>query len=360
MAAGVADALPGAVVRVVPVADGGEGTVDVVAGAGAVVHRLEVSGPTDATVTAALAVRAGTAFLEAAQACGLQHVEPDATTSLGSHSRGVGQLLRAALDLGCRTVVVGLGGSACTDAGAGMLSALGAALLDADGAALPPGGGSLHRLHRIDLSGLDPRLAGVEVVGACDVRNVLAGRSGAAHVFAPQKGAGPDEVRLLDRGLRRWARVVDDLGGPVRDVGRVAGGGASGGVGAALVALCGARLTSGATVLLDLLRFRDALDGVDVVVTGEGRLDRQSLGGKAPQAVARAAVAAGASVIAVAGQVLLPEEELRRAGFGAARGVVDEVGAAVALGRPAEAVRRTTTAAVRAWSEARHDTAPAR
>jgi glycerate 2-kinase len=282
MRLGVLDVLPSAIVECVPVADGGEGTVDAFVTAGASPHSLTVSGPLGDPVRARFAIRDEVAVLESAQACGLALVAaPDPETALAADTRGVPELMLGAVAAGAKQIVVGVGGSASTDGGSGLARGLGAELLDATGRPLPPGGGSLTALDRIDVSGL--RNAGPVLV-ASDVRVPLAD---AARTYAAQKGAGPDEIALLAAGLQRWAEIVErDVG---RSIGDIAGGGAAGGLAAGLVAFCDAEIVSGVDVVLDLLDFRATVAGADLVLTGEGSFDAQSLDGKAPIGVARRA-----------------------------------------------------------------------
>lgn len=210
-------------------------------------------------------------------------------------------MLLAAVDLGARDLIVGLGGSATTDAGTGMLTALGVRFRDADGVELPPGGASLERLAEVDSSGMDPRLAGIRWWVACDVDNPLLGVRGAAAVFAPQKGASPESVRRLDAALSRWADVTEDaLGVSVRDL---PGSGAAGGLGAAFVAFLGADLVPGIELVLDAVGFERLLRDADVVFTGEGSVDPQSRFGKVPWGVARRAVEVGVPVVVFGGRV---------------------------------------------------------
>ncbi|MYZ06278.1 glycerate kinase, partial [Streptomyces sp. SID2999] len=216
-----------------------------------------------------------------------------------------------ALDSGARTVVLGVGGSATTDGGAGMLTALGARFLDERGEPVGPGGGGLADLAEADLTGLDPRLASVELILASDVDNPLTGPHGAAAVYGPQKGASPADVPLLDDALARFAAVL------APDLADRPGAGAAGGVGYAAL-LLGARFRAGIEVMLDVLGFAEALARADLVITGEGALDDQTLHGKAPAGVAAAARAAGKEVIAVCGRLTLPPETLHRAGITAA------------------------------------------
>jgi glycerate kinase len=303
LAAGLRDAGRRAVE--LPVADGGEGTVAAAVAAGFRPVPVTVSGPTGAPVRAVIAVRHGTAVVELATASGLGLAGPD---PLHASSRGTGELLRAALDEGAAELVLGVGGSACTDGGAGLLAALGARLLDVDGHPLPDGGAALARLARLDLSGLDPRLAGTRTVLASDVDNPLLGASGAAAVYGPQKGADAGEVAALEAALARWAAVVGADGAQP-------GAGAAGGVGFAALAVLGAVRRPGIEVVLDLVGFTARLAGAALVVTGEGALDEQTVHGKAPAGVAAAARSAGVPVVAVCGRTSLPPDRAAAAGF---------------------------------------------
>ncbi|SOC50923.1 glycerate kinase [Blastococcus aggregatus] len=318
IAAGIARAAPGAEPVLRPVADGGEGTVAAALRAGYAAREARVTGPDGRPVEAVLALLGTTAVLELATAAGLGLL--DRPAPLTATTRGVGELVRHALDLGAQRIVLGIGGSATTDGGAGMLQALGLRLLDARGVEVPPGGAGLAELDRIDPAASDPRLAGVEFVVASDVDNPLTGPSGAAHVFGPQKGASADEVRVLDAALSRYAAVLArDLGA---DVGAAPGAGGAGGTAAGALAL-GARLVSGAGLVCDLVRLPDALAGAALVVTGEGSLDAQTLHGKAPAEVARRAREAGVPCLAVAGRVALGAEELAAAGFTSAHALTE-------------------------------------
>jgi glycerate 2-kinase len=321
VAGGLRAAVPGLDAREHPVADGGDGTVEAAVSAGFTRRELSCTGPTGEPVLAALAVRGQLAVVELAEASGLRRLpggRPEATTAT---SRGTGELVRAALDLGCRQVVLGLGGSACTDGGAGMVQALGGRLLDAAGADLRLGGGPLAELDRLDLSGFDPRVAETEFVVASDVDNPLLGAHGAAAVYGPQKGATPSQVALLDAALARWAALARAATGV--DAAGTPGAGAAGGVGFAAVVFLRAQLRSGIDYLLDLLEVRSALPGARLVVTGEGSLDEQTLRGKAPAGVAAAARAAGVPVVAVAGRNSLPAAALRSAGIAQAYALSD-------------------------------------
>lgn len=304
-----------------PVADGGDGTVDSAVAAGFERVRAQATGPTGETVTASYATRGEVAVVELAEASGLRVLPGGRLEAMAATSRGTGDLIGHAVDRGARRIVLGLGGSACTDGGAGMAAALGARLLDADGRELRPGGGALRDLARIDAGVLADRLAGVTVVVASDVDSPLLGPDGAAQFFGPQKGAGPDDVRMLEEGLARLDAVVGrDLGISAADR---AGAGAAGGAGFAAMVFLSATVEPGITYLLDLLDFETHLAGARLVITGEGSLDRQTLHGKAPAGVARAAVRAGVPVIAVAGRNTLSPEELRGAGFHDAYALTD-------------------------------------
>lgn len=302
LARGLRRGAPGADVVEHPVADGGEGTVELVLRHGFAPVPVRVRGPLGAPVAAELAVRGDTAVVEMAAAAGLGRLPgpPDDASARTASTAGVGELLVAALDSGARRVALGIGGSATTDGGAGAAAALGARLLDRDGGPLGPGGAALLGLDRLEPGGLDPRLREVELLVACDVDNPLTGPAGAAAVYGPQKGAGPATVALLDRALTRWADVVAATTG--RDLRDLPGAGAAGGLGFGAAALLGARIVPGIAFLLELTGFAEAVHGADLVVVGEGRLDAQSLRGKGPVGVAAAAGSAGAAVVAVAGR----------------------------------------------------------
>ncbi len=304
-------------VRVLPVADGGDGMLAAALGAGFRRVPVTVTGPLGERVAAAIAVRDEVAVVELALASGLVLVPEDERDALAASSFGAGELVAAALDQGCTQVVLGVGGSASTDGGAGLLQALGARFLDHDGDELPPGGGALLHLAEVDLSGLDWRLDGVEVVLASDVDNPLLGPRGAAHVYGPQKGASPDDVERLDVGLGRLADALDP------GAADLPGAGAAGGVGFAALSVLRATAEPGIDVVLDLVGFKDQLEGARLVVTGEGRLDEQTLHGKAPAGVADAAGAAGVPVVAVCGRLDLSAAQLHSAGFTAAYALTD-------------------------------------
>ncbi|MER6471691.1 glycerate kinase [Streptomyces collinus] len=313
--AGLRRVVPGLEVAALPVADGGDGTVDAAVAAGFERREVRVAGPLGDEVTAAFALRGGTAVVEMAEASGLGRLPAGVFAPLTSSTYGSGELLRAALDAGARTLVFGVGGSATTDGGAGMLAALGARFLDEDGEPVPPGGGGLAELARADLSGLDPRLSSVELVLASDVDNPLTGPKGAPAVYGPQKGASPADVATLDAALAHFAEVLEAEAGPrAAEHAAAPGAGAAGGIGYGAL-LLGARFRPGIEVMLDVLGFAPALERADVVITGEGSLDEQTLHGKAPAGVAAAARAAGRTVVAVCGRLALSEEALRGAGI---------------------------------------------
>ncbi|WP_370383797.1 glycerate kinase [Catenulispora sp. GAS73] len=422
LAAGLRRAVPGLGVRTVPVADGGEGTVDAAVEAGFARVLTSATSPTGEPIEAGFAVRGRTAVIEVAEASGLRRLPRGEAAPLSATSYGTGQLIRAALDAGCTRIILGLGGSACTDGGAGLVQALGARLLDAEGNELPRGGAALARLARVDLA----ELAEIgELIVASDVDNPLLGPNGAAAIYGPQKGATAEDVALLDAALANWSRVVQDTiqdtiqdtvsgrgfgpgsaggsanglaqehcsalgqvlgtetaggraraagessaagelpgparggasvgdrvvgaetagvrarlsadtsgvradsvqefavaaggaGLPVLDIAEASGAGAAGGIGFAALALLSARLEPGIDIVLDLADFAAKAAGARLVITGEGSLDPQSLRGKAPAGVARAAARAGVPVVAVAGVCTLTAAELETAGIRAA------------------------------------------
>ncbi len=321
LAAGLLTARPGLDVVRLPVADGGDGTLAAAVFAGYDLIPVVAKGPTGVPVETAFALLAGTAVVELADVTGLRRL-PGPAAPLTASTYGVGQVIAAALDHGATTIVLGIGGSASTDGGAGMLQALGVRLTGADGTDLAAGGGALAGLVSIDVAGLDQRLgAGITVLVASDVQNPLLGPSGAAAVFGPQKGASPEDVVLLDRALARWAALTESVTG--RDLASAPGAGAAGGTGFAALAYLDARLVPGVDLVLDLIGFDAALAGADLVITGEGSLDLQTLSGKAPVGVARAAARRGVPVVAVAGQVVLTEAEIAEAGFAAAYSLTD-------------------------------------
>ena len=327
-----------------PVADGGDGTVAAALAAGYERRTATVQGPTGEPVEATFAVRGEQAVLELAEASGLSRLPHGTPAPLTASTYGTGQLLLAALDAGCRSLILGVGGSASTDGGAGMAQALGARFLSAAGEEVGRGGAALLDLHRVDPTLLDPRLASTTVILACDVDNPLVGAQGAATVYGPQKGATSDDVELLDKALSHYAEVVH------RDMGlhlsHRAGAGAAGGTGAGAIAFLGAVSSSGIELMLEVVGFARAVEGADLVITGEGSLDAQSLSGKTPVGVARAAASAGVPVIALVGRLEVGPDELRAVGITSARALLElepdhilaQRDAAVLLARLAEEV----------------------
>ncbi|SOE31598.1 glycerate kinase [Streptomyces sp. OK228] len=313
--AGLRRVVPGVEVEALPVADGGDGTVDAAVAAGFERREVRVAGPLGDELTAAFALRGDTAVVEMAEASGLQRLPAGVFAPLTSSTYGSGELLRAALDAGARTIVFGVGGSATTDGGAGMLSALGARFVDAEGEPVAPGGAALSDVATADLSGLDPRLSSVDFVLASDVDNPLTGPKGAPAVYGPQKGASPDDVEILDAALGHFAAVLEkSIGSRAAEYAAAPGAGAAGGIGYGALVL-GARFRPGIEVMLDVLGFAPALERATLVITGEGSLDEQTLHGKAPAGVAAAARAAGKEVVAVCGRLALRPEALGRAGI---------------------------------------------
>jgi glycerate kinase len=318
IAAGLRLAVPGVEIRAVPVADGGEGTLDaLVAAAGGRRRPLVVSDPLGRPVEAAVGeLPGGVAVVELAQASGYERLAEGERDPEAASTRGTGELMRAALDLGAREILVGLGGSATTDGGLGLAAALGVRALDALGHELPGRGADMARVARIDVSGRDPRLDATAIRVACDVDTPFCGPGGAARVFGPQKGADPAAVERLDAGLATLASAIREATGI--DLRGVAGAGAAGGAAGGLMALLGARLEPGAPLILDAVGLDEQLAGAALCVTGEGRLDATSLAGKAPVAVAAACERAGVPCVALCGEVGLGPRALRRAGFAAA------------------------------------------
>jgi glycerate 2-kinase len=321
VAAGLRRARPDVEVTALPVADGGDGTLDAALASGFQRVEVTVAGPTGEPVRTAFARRGDTAVVEMADACGLSRLPAGVPAPLTASSRGLGEAVAAALDAGCRDLVVGIGGSASTDGGAGMAVALGARLIDAHGRAVGDGGVGLESLHSVEVDALHPALPEARVVVACDVDNPLTGPRGAASVYGPQKGAGPEQVQRLDAALGHWAERVATATGTDRR--EEPGAGAAGGVGFAALALLGASLRPGIELMLELLAFDDRVAGCDLVVTGEGSLDHQSMHGKAPVGVAGASRRQGVPVVAVCGRRALDELSLRAAGIDAAYALLD-------------------------------------
>ena len=316
MAAGLQQAFPEAELLQVPVADGGEGTVAaLVRAAGGSLRVTVVQGPLETPVAATWGILGDgvTAVIEMAAASGLPLVPPGQRDAGRATSFGTGQLIQAALDQGLRRILIGLGGSATTDGGSGMARALGVRFLDADGQDLPNGGLALAELARIDFSGLDPRLRETVLEGACDVDNPLCGPRGAALTYGPQKGADPALVAALEAALETFARAAAAATG--RDVAALPGSGAGGGLGAGLRFFTGARLRPGVELVLEAVGFAVKVETANLVITGEGRTDLQTLNGKAPLGVAAAAAQAKVPVVCLSGALGPGAEVLLQHGF---------------------------------------------
>lgn len=352
---GLRKAVPHASFVSVPMADGGEGTArTIVEATGGRWMSRRVSDPLGRRIPAQFGLTGDgrTAVVEMAAASGLVLLAPRERNPMLTSTRGTGELIRAALDHKISRLLVGIGGSATNDGGMGMARALGVKFLDARGCELPEGGGSLQRLARIDITGLDPRLQRVQVEVACDVDNPLSGPRGAARVYGPQKGATPAMVRQLDAGLKRLAAVIrKDLG---IEVAKLPGAGAAGGLGAGLVAFLDGRMRSGVDIVMDAVDLPARLAGCDLVITGEGRLDGQTLSGKAPAGVAKVARKLGIPVIGICGSLgadagklaeagitvcfsaleeLMPEAELARRAPGMLERCAEQVGRLLVLAR---------------------------
>lgn len=321
IAEGIRRVWPNADIRVVPVADGGEGTVQaLVAATGGTVMRALVTGPLGEQVVASYGMLGGdqseTAVIEMAAAAGLPLVPPGQRDPRKTTTRGVGEMMQAAMAAGAKRLLIGIGGSATNDGGAGMAQALGIKLLDDQGNELPAGGAALAHLARIDVTNLDRRLKDMEIQVASDVTNPLCGPEGATAVYGPQKGATPEMVRELDAALAHYGELLRrDVGA---DVMNAPGAGAAGGLGAGLLAFAHAELVPGAQLVLKTLDFANTVKGAALVFTAEGRLDSQTAFGKAVGAVAQAAKAAGAWVVALAGSVTADDAALAKMGIDAA------------------------------------------
>jgi len=308
----VADAIETGIRRVmaeaeiikVPMADGGEGTVQALVDAtsGRMISQ-KVCDPLGNQIEAQFGILGDgkTAVIEMAAASGLPLVPQDKRNPMVTTTYGTGELIRAALDMDCRKLIVGIGGSATVDGGAGMAQALGVRFLDKGSKDIPTGGGGLEYLDRIDISNLDPRIAEAHVIVACDVDNPLVGPRGGPEVFGPQKGATPKMVKKLDAYLDRYADIIKrDIG---KDIKNVPGAGAAGGLGAGLMAFLSARLKSGVDIVIQASGLEKRLQKTDLVITGEGKIDRQTIYGKTPIGVARTAKKFNIPVIAIAGSI---------------------------------------------------------
>lgn len=309
----------------VPMADGGEGTVQsLVDATGGEIITLKVKDPLLREVDSFYGILGGgnLAVIEMAAASGLPLLSAEEKNPLIASSYGTGELIKDALDKGCRKFIIGLGGSATNDAGAGMLKALGAELLDGKGKEIPEGGIGLIDLESIGVDNLDPRIKESTIKVACDVDNPLYGPEGASHIFGPQKGADKDMVVELDKGLMNFAGIVKNTLGI--DVSGIKGGGAAGGLGAAMVAFFDADLNKGVEIVIEQTKLRDLMKGADLVITGEGMLDYQTRFGKTPYGVAQTAKKQNIPVIALAGGIGNGAERLYEYGFDSIFSIVDK------------------------------------
>ncbi|MDE1233865.1 glycerate kinase [Vibrio aestuarianus] len=299
---GFKQVLPNAEYVKLPMADGGEGTVQSLVDAtnGTIVQH-PVTGPLGEVVEGFYGLMGDgeTAIIEMAAASGLDLVKPEQRNPLKTTTYGTGELIKAVLDKGVKHIIIGIGGSATNDGGLGMAQSLGIRMLDIDGNELGFGGGELAKLATIDLSNLDPRLSTVHLEVACDVDNPLCGPKGASHVFGPQKGATPEMVELLDANLAHYANIMKQQLN--KDVVNMPGAGAAGGLGAALVGLLGAELRPGINIVMDAVDLANVVADADLVITGEGRIDSQTIHGKTPIGVARIAKQYNLPVIGIAG-----------------------------------------------------------
>lgn len=329
LAHGMSGVCPEADLTILPVADGGEGTLEAALEAGFERRDLSVTGPVGEPVAAAWAQRGNEAVVEMSLASGIAVLpqNDDGDPILAAReatSRGTGELIAAALDAGCTSVVVAVGGSACTDGGAGMLAGLGARLLDESGEPLPDGGAALSDLDRVDLASLHPRIGEADFVLAADVDHPLLGDNGAAAVFGPQKGASQNDVADLDAALGTFRdKLAETLGDSAHDAAKAPGAGAAGGVGFVALTVLAATRRPGIDVVLDLVALDDAVTGADLLITGEGSLDEQSLGGKTPMGVLAVGQAHNVPVIAVCGRTTLDDQTLRKTGFEATYALAD-------------------------------------
>ena len=322
---GLRRVFPDAIIEKIPMADGGEGTVQsLVDATGGHLHTRRVLAPLENEVDAQFGILSDgeTAVIEMASASGLTLVEPNERNPLRTTTYGTGQLIHAALEAGCRRLIIGIGGSATNDGGAGMAEALGVRLLDRNGKQIQRGGGNLRRLMSIDVTGLHPAIAETETVVACDVNNPLTGPNGASHVYGPQKGATPEMIETLDGHLAHFDEILTQtLGKSFNDI---PGAGAAGGLGAGLMAFLTAELRLGVDIMIDAVNLKERVKGAAIVFTGEGQLDFQTAFGKTPVGVAKVAKAHGIPVIAIAGGIAEGAEAVYDAGIDAMLGIAQE------------------------------------
>lgn len=319
-----------------PIADGGDGSLEVMKQLGFEACQTFVNGPLGGLVKAEFGIRGETAFIEIAEACGMKKLNGKKRDSLAASTFGAGELIRAALDKGVRKLILGIGGTATTDAGSGALSALGVRLLDAKENVLPLGGGNLINLARIDLAGLDSRLGEVEIVIACDVENSILGDFGSARVFAPQKGANDSEISLLEASLEKFVEIAGS------EFAESPGSGAAGGFGYAALTFLGASLVSGVDLILSESNFYSGMKRADVVITGEGKFDLQSIHGKAPYRVLGIGKELGKPVLLVTGSLAMSRAEMKNLGFYETFALTDYVPIDEAISNPKVALEKMT------------------
>ncbi len=322
---GIKEVIPSADVTICEIADGGEGTFEVITKArGGIVNGLTVTGPLGEPHEAGYGIADDTAIIDISQACGLPLVPEDKRNPLYTTTEGIGDLINDALDKGIRRFIVGLGGSSTNDCGAGMLSRLGVKLTDRNGNAISRGASGLESLSSIDITGLDGRISESEFHIACDVTNPLTGENGCSKVFAPQKGADPDTCFKMDEWIRKFASLTD--GNP-----DLPGSGAAGGLGFAFRTFLNGTIEPGAKLVIDQIGLKELIKGADIVITGEGCLDAQTAMGKGPSEVARLGKLEGAEVIAFAGCIKADEASLKVMGIDKAFSISDNVTSEVAM-----------------------------
>ncbi|NLZ38576.1 MAG: glycerate kinase [Firmicutes bacterium] len=321
---GIIKVFPQAEIIKMPVADGGEGTVNaLVLGTNGEFRQAEVISPIGDKILAQYGIlQDNTAVIEMASASGLQLIPEEMRNPLYTTTYGTGQLIKAALDEGCKKILIGIGGSATNDGGAGMAQALGVSFTDSTGKELGFGGGELAKLARIDLTCLDPRLSQTEIIVASDVTNPLCGERGASFVYGPQKGATQESIEYLDRSLYHYATIIKEQLG--KDINDIPGAGAAGGLGAGLIVFCNGVLRSGIEIILDLLNIDQHLLDADLVITGEGQIDEQTINGKVPIGVARRAKKYGVPVLAITGSIGEKTEEIHEKGIDAMVSIINQ------------------------------------
>ena len=316
MEIGIKKVFPDAECIKVPMADGGEGTVQsLVDGTEGKIYEVKVTGPLGETVNARYGILGDneTAVIEMAEASGIHYVEKEKRNPLITTTFGTGEVIKYALDKNVKKIIIGIGGSATNDGGAGMIQALGGRLLDEEGNDLPFGGGSLDKLYKIDVSNFDKRINEIDIEVACDVSNPLTGAEGASAIFGPQKGATEELIKILDNNLGHYAQIIKEQLG--KDMANEKGAGAAGGLGFALLAFCNGHLKPGIDIVIKYSNLDEKVQGASYIITGEGSIDRQTKFGKTPYGVAQVAKKYDIPVIAVAGNVGSGVEELYELGF---------------------------------------------